>query len=93
MTVVGNCIEGTQPCHNVPAGGNSGTFSQFFAAYLTLDFTASAAECRGTSNMLPITPITLQNSLTGLGSDFKINGQWILFTIFYYICTTRDKTS
>ena len=38
----------TQPCQNVPVANNFATFSQFLAAYSTLDFTGSALAGKGT---------------------------------------------
>ena len=60
----------TQPCQNVPAASNVTAFSQFFAAYSTLDFTRSPLAGKGTWCLLPTTPsmlpILLQKILTGL---------------------------
>ena len=39
---------GRQPCQNVPAASNFAAFSQFLAAYSTLDFTRSPLAGKGT---------------------------------------------
>ena len=43
------------PCQNVQAAGNIATFSQFLAAYSTLDFTRSPLAGKGTRCLLPTT--------------------------------------
>ena len=48
-----------QPCQNVPTAGNFAAFSQFLAAYSTLDFTRSPLAGKGTWHLLPTTPAML----------------------------------
>ena len=51
-----------QPCQNVPAAGNFVAFSQFLAAYSTLDFTRSPLAGKGTWCLLPTTPSMLPSA-------------------------------
>ena len=44
-----------QPCQNVLVAGNFATFSQFLAAYSTLDFTRNPLAGKGTWHLLPTT--------------------------------------
>ena len=49
----------SEPCQNVLAAGNFAAFSQFLAAYSTLDFTGSPLAGKGTWHLLPTTPAML----------------------------------
>ena len=48
-----------QPCQNVPAAGSFAAFSQFIAAYSTLDFTKRPLAGKRTWCFLPTTPSML----------------------------------
>ena len=50
------CKRYVQPCQNVPAAGNFAAFSQFLAAFSTLDFTRSPLAGKGAWSLLPTTP-------------------------------------
>ena len=65
-----------QPCQNVPVAGNFAAFSQFLAAYSTLDFTRNP-RAGTTWSLLPTTPsilptATVQIILTGLLQTHKM---------------------
>ena len=57
------CFDCLQPCQNVPAASNFAAFSQFLAAYSTLDFTRSPLAGKGTWCLLPTTPVMLPTAI------------------------------
>ena len=52
------------PFQNVPAAGNFAAFSQFLAAYSTLDITRKLLAGKGTWYLLPTTPSMLPTATT-----------------------------
>ena len=53
-----------QLCQNVQVAGNFAAFSQFLAAYSTLDFTRNPLACKGTWHLLPTTPSSMLPTAT-----------------------------
>ena len=65
-------------CQNVPAAGNFAAFSQFLAAYSTLDFTSSTLAGKGAWHLLPTTPAMLPTATEHFdraGGDAEVQRQ------------------
>ena len=64
-----------QPCQIVPAAGNFAVFSQFLAAYSTLEFTRSPLAGKGTWCLLPTTPSMLPTATKNFDRDACVHSR------------------